>query len=216
MDSIIVQFIKKEENRALLGKFVWAYFNRVCGSFGCSCCDQREGNPLATPSMLASEYADYLLLAMRQPNFDTKKCGSCKCSLPPLYLQWDGHSVTVVGVKRILNAYGGPPSYTLIVFCPQKKLGSIKGTLARELQARNTTPTQQLSNFGASTVAEFGDSRVNPLIELPANKMVEKDCQVLLCTARKIDETEKHRRKSCVNHIGFLNASLKDPLNKLG
>ena len=65
-------------------------------------------------------------------------------------------------------------------------------------------------------MAEFGDSRVNPLIELPANKMVEKDCQVLLCTARKIDETEKHRRKSCVNHIGFLNASLKDPLNKLG
>ena len=249
VDSIIIQFIKKEENRALLGKFVWAYFNRICGSVGCTCCfnsssskgdDDNDNNflieknrknppPLASPSVLASEYADNLLNEMGKSDFDTGvgrggeepsyPTSRCKCSLPPLYLQWDGHSVTVIGVKRVIGInnsngqQGPPPSYTLIIFCPQKKLGTIKCQLAKELHSRKTTNN---GNSGSSAAAaatttttqpySFG-TRIESLIELPADKLLHKDCQLLLSTAKVIDENESNRRKSCIQNIGFLNAT---------
>ncbi|MDB4430516.1 hypothetical protein N9140_01005 [bacterium] len=250
VDSIIIQFIKKEENRALLGKFVWAYFNRICGSVGCTCClnnssstkgdddnnnnlhieKNRKNPPLASPSVLASEYADNLLKEMGKSDFDTGVGGEepsyppsrCKCSLPPLYLQWDGHSVTVIGVKRIIGInnsngqQGPPPSYTLIIFCPQKKLGTIKCQLAKELHSRKNTTNGNGSSISSSTAAaatttttqpySFG-ARIESLIELPADKLLHKDCQLLLSTAKVIDENESNRRKSCIQNIGFLNAT---------
>ena len=242
VDSIIIQFIKKEENRALLGKFVWAYFNRICGSVGCTCClnsssskgdddndnnfliekDRKNPPPLASPSVLASEYADNLLNEMGKSDFDTGEGigepyppSRCKCSLPPLYLQWDGHSVTVIGVKRInginnSNGQGTPPSYTLIVFCPQKKLGTIKCQLAKELHSRKTTNNGSSAAAATTTTTtqpySFG-TRIESLIELPADKLLHKDCQLLLSTAKVIDENESNRRKSCIQNIGFLNAT---------
>lgn len=139
VDSMIVQFIKTGENRAMLGKFVWAYFNRI-GSFGCSCNqhDSVAGNSLATPIMDGSEYAAHLLKEISKQNNDNQELGQiiCKCSLPPLYLQWNGHSVTIVGVKRIDNTTGELPSFNLVIFCPQKNGAYIKNILAREFTLR--------------------------------------------------------------------------------
>lgn len=228
VDSIIVQFIKREENRALLGKFVWAYFNRICGAFGCSyCCSSDDDDDddedkkwcrLASPVMYASEYAETILRAVEKPYFDMNMQGEgvdsyqrkyqrkCKCSIPPLYLQWDGHSVTVVGVKRLDNGgHGHPPSYTLLIFCPQKKLGSMKVPLARELEQIRHSSSERSRPTSLESTEHFGP-RVNSLIELSAKKLLQKDCQILLSTGRIINAEVSNQRKSCVSSIGFLNA----------
>mmetsp|Transcript_13413 Transcript_13413/g.29131 ORF Transcript_13413/g.29131 Transcript_13413/m.29131 type:complete len:530 (+) Transcript_13413:81-1670(+) len=205
VDSMIVQFIKTEENRAMIGKFVWAYFSRI-GAFGCPCdhYDSAAGSSLATSSMSSSMYAAHLLKEISKPKSDDvanfQGMGRmCKCSLPPLYLQWNGHSVTIVGVKRINNTTGNLPSFNLVIFCPQKNGSYIKGILAREFNIRHNTDERPREQ-------EQSEKFVNSVIELPVTKLQGKDCQILLSTARIIDQAESNHRKSCTNNIGFLNA----------
>mmetsp|Transcript_3943 Transcript_3943/g.9991 ORF Transcript_3943/g.9991 Transcript_3943/m.9991 type:complete len:494 (+) Transcript_3943:99-1580(+) len=198
VDSIIIQFIKTKDNRGMLGKFIWAYFNRICGDVGCSCkChDTTAGKRLASPSVKSSEYAAALLENISKSNRNKQKCN---CSLPPLYLQWDGHSVTVVGIQRICSNKEEHPSFKLIIFCPQKNGASIKGILAKEFAIRRTSREKSKTSI-------INDKFVSSVVELPLTKLREKDCQVLLSTARIIDERESNSRKRCKKYVGFRNA----------
>lgn len=212
IDSIIIQFIKTTENRAMLGNFVWAYFNRICGSFGCSCNGNTniQGNPLASPILNSTEYASHLIREITNPYYCNGNAGGggeggvrrCGCSLPPLYLQWEGHSVTIVGVRKINNAQGQPPSFNLIIFCPQKKqlCFHVKDMLTAELTRRH-------SNGGELSMdSRMCEKSVNSIIELSTNKLQHKDCQILLSTAHIIDEAESSLRKSCSKNVGYLDA----------
>ena len=98
-----------------------------------------------------------------------------------------------------------PPSFTLIIFCPQKNVSDIKSTLMREFETKINDVS--LSGGGGKT-----NNNVNnwPVLELPANKLLQKDCQILLSTARVIDEKESNRRKFCFINLGFLNAVSND------
>jgi len=204
IDSIIVQFIKTKENRAMLGSFVWAYFSRICGCgpFGCSCNgnDSRR-NPLASPILHSPEYAANLLREISSSSTVRGRDDStpqCKCSLPPLYLQWEGHSVTVVGIRKNTSANEQSPSFNLIIFCPQKQqLLALKNMLS-ELTRRDPADI----SLGSGHSEKF----VKSVIELPVSKLQHKDCQILLSTAWTINEAESHRRKSCTKNIGFLDA----------
>ncbi|KAL9183355.1 hypothetical protein ACHAXT_005142 [Thalassiosira profunda] len=204
VDAIIVQFIKTPESRAMLGKFAWAYFGRACGQFGCACGGRGSGgNRLAAPLMCSAEYADQLLRKVSDPGANAKagegaSVPRCDCSLPPLYLQWEGHSVTVVGVRKMGNG-----TYNLLIFCPQKhKLSSeAKDAMATELARREST------NGARTAESRRCDKLVSSLIELSTNKLQRKDCQVLLSTARIISDEESARRKSCGKDVGFLDAA---------
>lgn len=195
VDSFIVQFIKTQEDRALLGQFVWAYFSRivrVCGRVGCSC-NGGTGAPrnvLAAPTVPGAEYAARLLRAVATPGTaggSTAVAPRCDCALPPLYLQWNGHSVTVVGVRRRGgDAAPGPPAFHLLVFCPQRR-GAPAGRACRD---------------------EGGDAagRRYPALELPASRLLAQDCQLLLTTGRTLTAAERGRRKQCTKNVGFLDA----------
>ena len=203
VDAILVQFVKRNENRAMLGRFVWAYFDRLCGSFGCSCSGHIsfDGNDsLASPILNAFEYTSHLLREISNPYFDSTVGEDesselrCKCAIPPLYLQWEGHSITVVGIRKISNGNGQPPSFNLIVFDPQKKkLGDVKHILAAELSSR-------------SGLTDTSKKFVNTQIHVPASKFYFKDTQIILSTARIIDKAESNRRKYCAKNIGYLDA----------
>jgi hypothetical protein len=238
VDSIIVQFIKTARNRALLGKFVWAYFGRMCG---CPCrgggrhdggggddddkCALGGRDPRAAASPPCVEHADNLIRAITRPDFDSRLAGGsragrrrrrrCDCSLPPLYLQWEGHSVTVVGVRKVHDddaaaAYGNPPSFALVVFCPQKNVAGIKGDLAREFAASMGASDEGFdfaNDFGPPPSSSSGGGRaIRSVVELPMSRLLQKDCQILLSTARVIGEGESNMRKFCSSNLGFLNA----------
>jgi hypothetical protein len=139
-------------------------------------------------------------------------------SLPPLYLQWKGHSITIVGIRKVVNKTTAtddgqqhpPPSFTLIIFCPQKNVSDIKSTLMREFESK----INDMSSLGGGGGGKTNNNNINnncwPVLELPANKLLQKDCQILLSTARVIDEKESNRRKFCSINLGFLNAVSND------
>jgi len=255
IDSIIVQFIKTKENRAMVGNFVWAYFSRKCGSFGCSSCDNHHDEysndsssscrdddmyppPLASPILHSYEYASHLLRGIssepatsscvEEETTTSLRGGTrCTCSLPPLYLQWEGHSVTIVGVRKNLNANNNnnnnngqqppPSSYNLITFCPQKQqLPALKNKLLTELTRRENSNNSNNDPAGASNKNNHivphnnndpsSKKFAKSVIELPASKLQNKDCQILLSTGRIIDEEESHRRKNCTKNVGFIDA----------
>ena len=254
VDSIIVQFIKTSQNRALLGRFVWAYFDRVCPPpFGCSSCQDGGGGgrehwsvsmdrggsvrrsdaadppPLASPMLTSLEYADHLLREITKSNntVDNDKEQQrghqqqrCQCSIPPLYLQWEGHSVTVVGIKRLRGRQSSsssftnttttttsPDLYSLIIFCPQKNVANVKNAYIKEYHSRYKHATTEDDDYYlTNTKKKFGSSNNNSILELPATKLLQKDCQILLTTGKRIDEMESKRRTVCSNEVGFLNA----------
>jgi hypothetical protein len=132
-------------------------------------------------------------------------------SLPPLYLQWKGNSITIVGIREVVTANGQhPPSFTLIIFCPQKNVSDIKATLIKEFESElnDFMITEQYTSHPNLTSSSGGKTNYNnwPVLELPANKLLQKDCQILLSTARVIDKKESNRRKFCSINLGFLNA----------
>jgi hypothetical protein len=90
LDSAVVQFIQCRESRELLPKFVRAYFTKALGKDGCPFCS--SGSP--RPKSIAC--AEELLQFASIPD-DLQMKRACDCPLLPLYLQWEGHSVTVVG-----------------------------------------------------------------------------------------------------------------------
>ena len=206
VDSIIVQFIKTHSNRALLGKFVWAYFSKF-GRYD-------DGETSMTIFPTCAEYAENLISEITKHDFNSqwgdglRQMGqSIAGSLPPLYLQWKGHSITIVGIRKVVSpATDHPPSFTLIIFCPQKNVSGIKSTLMREFE----TKINDISSSGGG--GKTNNNIINnwPVLELPANKLLQKDCQILLSTARVIDEKESNRRKFCFINLGFLNAVSND------
>jgi hypothetical protein len=90
LDSAVVQFLACRESRELLPKFVRAYFAQALGKEGCPFCS--SGSP--RPKSIAC--AEELLQFASIPD-DLQMERACDCPLLPLYLQWEGHSVTVVG-----------------------------------------------------------------------------------------------------------------------
>jgi hypothetical protein len=137
--------------------------------------------------------------------------------MPPLYLQWEGHSVTVVGIRRMDDDDVGSsrsPSFALLIFCPMRNVADAKSALAREFASMISDdvrhPTSNDANARPSvppSVGGGGTGRPMPsVIELNANKLLQKDCQILLSTARVIDVGESQRRKFCSSNLGFVNA----------
>lgn len=172
--------------------------------------------PSKATTPLCSEYADNLIRLITKPNFDSLLAAAgdggggtrtgrrrCECSLPPLYLQWEGHSVTVVGIRKIDNADGRPPSFALVVFCPQKNVADVNGALAREFTSRIADGFDFADSESPSSLR---NRAIQSVMELPANRLLQKDCQILLSVPRVIDEGESYRRKFCSNKLGFINA----------
>lgn len=113
IDAVVVQFMKCQESRNKLGGFVWSYFSKtgyccVCVQENCRDCVQRLLR-LGAGMAVESRY--------------------CSCHVPPLYLQWEGHSVTVVGVRDRLDG-----SYDLILFDPARAGGALRLGLGKVLE----------------------------------------------------------------------------------
>jgi len=119
IDAVVVQFMKSQESRLKLGKFVWDYFSKAVGG---GCAGSKES---------CRNYARRLLNSrILTEHFNQ----SCTCPVPPLYLQWKGHSVTIIGVRELLDS-----SYDLILFYPAKAGGVMKEGLCVLLDKKSAS-----------------------------------------------------------------------------
>jgi hypothetical protein len=164
IDNTIVQFIKCAESRQQLGPFCWAYFHRLAG---CPLCQAGTVSSMAVAQQLLSHPAtvDHSKVASTMAEGSAV---SCQCSLPPLYLQWEGHSVTVVGVERRTPTVAGTD---LLVLDPMQD-GS---RLSLALSQCDLAPAR-----------------------LPCKRMQGKDCQIILYTTGFLTTFEKTDRKERV------------------
>jgi hypothetical protein len=184
LDSVVVQFIKTDESRRLLGPFVWSYFGKRAG---CDCLE---------PRMSASTAEDLLEYANTLPKDEVENL-NCTCPSVPLYLQWEGHSVSVIGIRKV----EGDTDYQLLVLDPAKDGNAIHERLSRAFEL----PTTQ--------------DAIDPLI-LETREVADKDCQLVMVTTRSLEDLDidemKERvnavtaaRESVVKQMGFAGARAK-------
>jgi hypothetical protein len=178
VDNVVVQFIKCAESRRQLGPFCWAYFNR---RFGCSTCRSGFAAAAATGthdsnSVSSKAIAERLLASHTNATGTVGGVVSCSCSILPLYLQWEGHSVTIMGVERAQTNGGSSDTevdkMNLLVLDPVKDGTKLKQALSR----RNVAPAR-----------------------LPCKRLLAKDCQIVLCTNRPLSmyEMQERQRQVC-------------------
>jgi hypothetical protein len=120
-DAAVVQFIYCNESRQLLPKFIRAYFSKVVGREGCPFC----------PNCVQSSYCVTGLLEMSSSSLLDEVINttpSCDCPLLPIYLQWEGHSVSIVGIED--------DGETLLVFDPLKQGNQIHSTKSLRLSSK--------------------------------------------------------------------------------
>lgn len=116
IDSTVVQFIRCRESRQQLPRYIRAYFSKCLGTEACPFCSH-YCNP--AQSGTSSVEVGATLCAEQLLQFSSRCIdgfpmeGECKCPLLPLYLQWEGHSVTIVGMDEQTD--------TFLVFDPLKQ-----------------------------------------------------------------------------------------------
>ena len=120
-DATVVQFIKCLESRSLLSRFIKSYFGKQMGKEGC---------PFCCPKCYTSKTSvTEILETTNWPNGVTV-APACHCPILPLYLQWEGHSVTAVGYDKV-----GDEEF-LIVFDPKKAANQMQKALGIEKSLR--------------------------------------------------------------------------------
>lgn len=156
LDSTVVQFIKCRESRAMLGPFVWNYFLQG----PCFSCSNADG------SISCSSWAERLLEAAASRTENTKETKNdtcCSCPILSLYLQWEGHSATIVGVEKTKNN-----DISFLMFDPLKNGSTLK---------------QALQSNRKDTLAQM---------HLSSKTLLKKDVQVVMCSPRALVEKERH------------------------
>jgi len=198
IDSTVVQFVACPESRSKLGNFVWAYFNRKMGCCSCHKCilHRSSVNQVGVKGFTAvdtnkayssAEHAHHLL-SISSKELSNKPCTEyCEYPLLPLYLQWEGHSVTIVGIEKVHNTatvgYHDHDPYQLLVFDPVKSGTVIKDKImvsgVEDQSCRMRLSTQCLDTMKLSTKV-----------------LLKKDCQVVLCTSKPVTKIEKDLMKN--------------------
>ena len=118
VDSTVVQFLSCHESRSLLGKFVIRYFESRFRDRHCMLLNEVGSRILVNDIMEEIERDGDPVQQNKddKSSFEQDRGGSCVPSIAPIYLQWEGHSVTIIGVE-ILNDH----SFNLLLLDPNRK-----------------------------------------------------------------------------------------------
>ena len=214
LDSTVIQFVVCSESRSLLGRFVMAYFDRCClrcrFSSSCTTCGEtsaggtveiRETSDILARGILERLECDNTFSNRR---LDSNIEESCPNAIPPLYLQWEGHSVTIVGVEM----EKGPKQHcNFLVLDPLKSGTTLKEDIYTTVQ-----------NFGFlnddkdSEPLAFCLPNSLPcldLMRLSTKKLLQTDCQLVLAT---MDPLKNITRSEC-NAITAANRTVERVVN---
>lgn len=160
IENAVIQFITCHESRSLLAPFCAAYFSKQSGA--CPYCQDSKSSHAA---------AQQLLRIAENSNVSSLSSPSCPCPSFPLYLQWKGHSVSVIGVE--CGSDGGKVK-NLLVFDPLQKGSKLKESLLK----RDLKP-----------------------LRLSVSKLEKRDCQIVVVSTKTLTLEEATRLKSGVNAL---------------
>jgi hypothetical protein len=172
IDATVVQFIRCAASRRQLMAFCISYFQRhYCGS----------SNPCSS-----LELGRHLLQETEKRKKVSEPEGSCTYDIPPLYLQWKGHSVCVVGYE-VETQTNGAIIHHLLAFDPMKG-GSV---LKKSLQHNDLKP-----------------------FRVDHTKLERQDCQVVVCSIRTLPDSVRERIKHCLQTATAAERAVLESLHK--
>lgn len=159
IDATVVQFIRCPESRKQLVPFCISYFERNHCTTGCS-----SSSSLNQQRCSSLELVQTILQSTKcWDSTNLLKKGTCTCHVHPLYLQWKGHSVCVVGYEVDGTNHN---NVHLLAFDPMKS-GSV---LKKALQ----------------------NNQVKPL-RLDQTKLERQDCQIVVCSSLSLPKVVRER-----------------------
>lgn len=170
LDSSVIQFIKVKESRDMLGPFVWQYFSQG----PCFACVGGHADDAPSVFGCSTLWAERLLHATtwnasrKNDKFTqtttalTEDKHMCSCPVLPLYLQWDGHSVCIVGVEKTASG-----DLDFLLFDPLKNGDILKQTLLSKKK---------------DVLAPMRKS---------AKTFLKRDVQVIMCSPRQLPPAER-------------------------
>lgn len=164
IDCSVVQFVACPESRSQLGPFCAAYFSKRYHQHFQQCnCTRSSGSVDIARQILQN-------LSPQNGINGAKPVCQCQCSFP-LYLQFEGHSVTVVGVET----YGKSERVqNLLLFDP-----ALSGSRLRSALAQND---------------------IRPL-RRPLSSLEKEDCQIILASTKSLSEMECQQLKCANAHV---------------
>jgi Peptidase family C78 len=159
IDNVVIQFMACQESRSQMTPFCTAYFSKAYAS-ACPYCNSgispRDSRAIAKQLLETVSSGSVSLVT-----------APCQCPTLPLYLQWKGHSVSIVGVESQSGRYDSIKH--LLVLDPSLSGSSLKKALLQ------------------------GD--IKPL-RFAVAKLEKKDCQIILPTTLSLSFEEKKLRKA--------------------
>jgi len=235
VDNTVVQFITCHESRSKLGPFVWSYFSRqqVHVQEGRQQQQQQQQQALFhlhlsndndhtnnnSMKKMSCYYCDgesicsSLDLAfnvLQSIPQDREQDRACNHPLLPLYLQWEGHSVSCIGIERIQPRNDGSDgykndkkkrkrqnesnynyAYNLLIFCPTKSGATIKKSLSNLLSP--------ISNNNNNNNNKSKSHIQHNVLRLSTTELLRKDCQMVVSSLKPLDDNIRRTRATMTN-----------------
>ena len=186
VDCTVVQFVRRDSSRRLLVDFLWQYFDSQSGFDRCQH-DANNGDGGTRTSTgngaCTGDLAKIILsncghgvAITRTTNAAAKDGGACMSSSPlvPIYLQYPGHSVTIVGIERIFHDGGANVSFNYLAIDPMKD-----GTTIRK-------------ELWKSKVSGKGD--VPGIMRISADWIRSRVIQIIVCGCSPLNPSDRRAR----------------------
>jgi Peptidase family C78 len=178
IENTVIEFILCHESRSLLSQFCSLYFSRVHQKHLPSCChwDCSKTTGFQNSQVLAQQL---LLMDYEYPELNlihAETISSCGCPLLPLYLQWNGHSVTVVGIETTDKG-------------DSKHAGEVKNLLVLD------------PGVAGSILKKSLLKRDSKPLRLPISKLIGKDCQIVMASTQALSLAEQDQLKTRVRSV---------------
>ena len=192
VDCTVVQFVRRDSSRRLLVDFLWQYFDSQSGFDRChhdanngdGSTRTSTGNGACTGDLakiiLSNCGHGVAITGTASTSGATaaaaKDGGACMSSSPlvPIYLQYPGHSVTIVGIERIFHDGGANVSFNYLAIDPMKD-----GTTIRK-------------ELWKSKVSDKGD--VPGIMRISADWIRTRDIQIIVCGCSPLTPSDRRAR----------------------
>jgi Peptidase family C78 len=206
IDATVIEFITCPESRSLLAPFCVSYFTKQChcshivptcpyygtDETAASISGTSSSSTATTSRTIARTILQHIERGGHGLQDREVVIPACACPVVPLYLQWKGHSVSIIGVEWCTTnttdiTYNYKVSSTvvtnLLILDPKSNGENIIQTLQRHARCiqkpqHHTQPRQKETKYIPQQ--QFPSS-----IRLPMSKVLYQDCQIVLVGTTK-------------------------------
>ena len=176
VDCAVIQFIKRDSSRRLLVDFVWQYYDAQSGFDACQRAENGQGAYVSDLAQIILANCGNGAAKIASAPMDVADATAISSRMPlvPIYLQYSGHSVTIMGIERVHHDGGANVSFNFLVMDPM-----IDGETIRERLWNN---------------CKVGGGSLPDIVRVSADWIRQKDTQIIVCGCSALIPSERRAR----------------------